>query len=314
MSTLFLSHPDCHDHSNGVGHPECSERLDAVEAALATEGFADLIRQEAPLREDWEAAVVAAHSQRYFDAIADNRPREPGDTVQLDPDTAMSSGSWLASKRAIGGVLHAVDQVMTGAVNNAFCAIRPCGHHAEREKAMGFCFFNNIAIAGLYARARHGAERIAVVDFDVHHGNGTQDIYWNDKDLFFASSHQMPLYPGTGALGEEGVGNIFNAPLKSGDDGERFREAFESRILPALGSFSPDLVLISAGFDAHAADPLAGLRLKEKDFQWVTGKLADIADIQAGGRIVSLLEGGYDLQALGRSAAVHVDMLMQAGS
>jgi len=314
MSTLYLTHPDCRDHFNGPGHPERPERLDVIEAELKNEAFSALIREDAPLREDWQAAIVAAHSQRYFDAIDEHRPREEGATVQLDPDTAMSSGSWLASKRAIGGTLHAVDQVMSGNVSNAFCAIRPCGHHAEREKAMGFCFFNNIAIAGLYARQRHGAERVAVVDFDVHHGNGTQDIYWNDKDLMFASTHQMPLYPGTGALSEEGVGNIFNAPLKAGDDGARFREAFESRILPALSNFSPDLLLISAGFDAHAADPLANLRLKEDDFAWATGRLADIADVQAGGRIVSLLEGGYDLDALAKSVSAHVKMLIQAGN
>ena len=314
MSTLLITHPDCMDHSNGPGHPESPERLAAIEKELSGAAFDALVRENAPIRQDWEEAIVAAHSQRYFDAIAAARPRAEGDTVQLDGDTAMSFGSWLASKRAIGGTLHAVDQVMDGTVNNAFCAIRPCGHHAEREKPMGFCFFNNIAIAGLYARAHHGAERVAVVDFDVHHGNGTQDIYWDDKNLLFASTHQMPLYPGTGELSQTGVGNIFNAPLRPGDDGGAFREAFESRILPALNNFSPDLVLISAGFDAHEADPLANLRLKESDYEWATGRLAEIADLRAGGRIVSLLEGGYDLDALAKSAGVHVKMLMQAGS
>jgi len=233
--------------------------------------------------------------------------------VHLDPDTVMSAGTWEAALRAVGAGLLAVDKVMSGEVANAFCQVRPCGHHAEAGRAMGFCLFNNIAIAGLYARARHGAERIAVVDFDVHHGNGTQDIYWSDKDLYFASTHQMPLYPGTGALGETGVGNIWNAPLRPGDGGEQFREAFESRILPALASFGPDLVLISAGFDAHEADPLASLRLKEDDFGWATAKLADIADRHCQGRIVSYLEGGYDLTALAKSVAVHVATLMDAG-
>jgi acetoin utilization deacetylase AcuC-like enzyme len=198
-------------------------------------------------------------------------------------------------------------------VKNAFAEIRPCGHHAERERAMGFCIFNNVAIAGLYARKKYGAERIAVVDFDVHHGNGTQDIFWSDKDLFFGSTHQMPLYPGTGALSETGVGNIWNAPLSPGDGGGHFKEAFESRILPALRNFAPDLVLVSAGFDAHKDDPLANLQLTEADFSWATGRIADAADQHAEGRLVSMLEGGYNLTALARSVAVHMGVLMQAG-
>jgi acetoin utilization deacetylase AcuC-like enzyme len=197
-------------------------------------------------------------------------------------------------------------------VKNAFAQVRPCGHHAEHERAMGFCLFNNVAIAALYARKKHGAERVAVVDFDVHHGNGTQDIFWSDKNLFFASTHQMPLYPGTGALSETGVGNIWNAPLRPYDGGEPFKEAFESRILPALRNFAPDVVLISAGFDAHKDDPLANLQLTEPDFAWATAKIAEVADAHAGGRLVSMLEGGYNLAALARSTAVHVGVLMQA--
>jgi acetoin utilization deacetylase AcuC-like enzyme len=228
----------------------------------------------------------------------------------------MSVGTWEAALRAVGAGLLAVDKVLDpeSGVSNAFCQVRPCGHHAEKDRAMGFCLFGNVAIAGMYARARHGAERIAVVDFDVHHGNGTQDIFWSDKDLFFASTHQMPLYPGTGAVGEAGVGNIWNAPLRPGDGGEPFREAVESRILPALRNFGPDLVLISAGFDAHEADPLANLRLVEADFMWATEKLAEAASRHCNGRIVSMLEGGYDLTALARSVGVHVRTLMDAGA
>jgi acetoin utilization deacetylase AcuC-like enzyme len=197
-------------------------------------------------------------------------------------------------------------------VRNAFCAVRPPGHHAESSRAMGFCFFSNAAIAAQHARGEHGAERVAVVDFDVHHGNGTQEIFWSDKDLFYASTHQMPLFPGTGSLSETGVGNICNAPLRAGDDGSQFREAFLTRILPALHHFSPDLIIVSAGFDAHRSDPLGGLELVEADFAWVTGELVEMARRHAGGRVVSLLEGGYDLRGLAYSVGEHVRVLMEA--
>jgi acetoin utilization deacetylase AcuC-like enzyme len=219
-----------------------------------------------------------------------------------------------AALRAVSAGLEAVDKVFSGEAKNAFCQVRPPGHHAENDRAMGFCVFSNAAIAGLHARARHGAERIAVVDFDVHHGNGTQDIFWSDKDLFYGSTHQMPLFPGTGALNETGVGNIWNAPLRAGDGGETFREAFTGRILHSLHNFAPDLVIISAGFDAHRRDPLGGLELVEADFMWATEEVAKIADRHAGGRIVSLLEGGYDLEGLAKSVAVHVRTLMDAGA
>ena len=232
----------------------------------------------------------------------------------IDGDTVASPGTWEAARRAVGAGLDAVDLVMTGKATNAFCQVRPPGHHAESHRAMGFCFFNNVAIAAHYARAKHGAERIAVVDFDVHHGNGTQEIFWSDKDLFYGSTHQMPLYPGTGALRETGVGNIFNAPLRAGDGRERFEEAFRSRILEPLHNFSPDVILISAGFDAHHRDPLAGLRLVEQDFQWATDSLAEAARRHGNGRIVSMLEGGYDLTGLAQSAAAHVKALLDAGS
>jgi len=214
--------------------------------------------------------------------------------------------------RATGAATRAVDQVMAGAADNAFCAVRPPGHHAEPSRAMGFCLFNCIGVAALHARAVHGASRVAVVDFDVHHGNGTQAAFWNDKDLFYGSTHQMPLFPGTGAKDETGVGNIWNAPLAPGDDGEDFRSAFSTRIMPALNAFAPDFVLVSAGFDAHVRDPLAQLRLKEDDFAWVTETLLAAAAKHSGGRLVSILEGGYDLDALASSTAVHVRTLMGA--
>ncbi|WP_072386011.1 histone deacetylase family protein [Hyphomicrobium sp. CS1BSMeth3] len=316
MTTLLLTHPVFLEHDTGPGHPERPDRMRAIDKVLAHDIFQTLKREEAPLRDDVEEWIALAHPQSYIDAIKQLRPAPGEGPVHLDGDTLLSSGSWEAALRAVGAGLHAVDAVLdkSSGVANAFCQVRPCGHHAETARAMGFCIFNNIAIAGMYARRKHGAERIAVVDFDVHHGNGTQDIFWSDKDLFFASTHQMPLYPGTGALAETGVGNIFNAPLRPGDGGEPFREAMESRILPALRNFGPDLVLISAGFDAHRDDPLANLQLVESDFAWATGALAEVARRQAGGRLVSMLEGGYNLTGLARSVAVHVKGLMDAGS
>jgi acetoin utilization deacetylase AcuC-like enzyme len=314
MTTLLITHPSFVAHDTGPGHPERPDRMRAIDKVMGHEMFAPLKRAEAPLRDDVEQCIALAHPQRYIDAVKAARPAEGAEPVRLDPDTVLSATSWEPALRAVGAGLMAVDEVMTGAAQNAFCQVRPCGHHAETARAMGFCIFSNVAIAGLYARKKHGAERIAVVDFDVHHGNGTQDIFWKDKDLFFASTHQMPLYPGTGAVSESGVGNIFNAPLRPGDDGGPFREAFESRILPNLMSFHPDLILISAGFDAHQDDPLANLRLVEADFAWATDQIAEVARKQAGGRVVSMLEGGYNLAALARSTAVHVKSLMNAGS
>ena len=314
MTTLLITHPCFVNHDTGPGHPERPDRMRVIDKVLTHEAFNALHRVEAPLRADVEAWIAEAHPRAYIEAIKDARPAPGEESVRLDPDTVLSAGSWEAAMRAVGAGLHAVDEVMGRRAANAFCQVRPCGHHAEATRAMGFCLFNNVAVAALYARKKHGAERIAVVDFDVHHGNGTQNIFWNDKDLFFASTHQMPLYPGTGALSETGVGNIFNAPLRPGDDGRPFREAFESRILPNLKSFGPDLVLISAGFDAHRDDPLAHLALVEADFAWATEQLADVARRHANGRLVSMLEGGYDLAALGRSVAVHVKGLMNAAS
>jgi acetoin utilization deacetylase AcuC-like enzyme len=314
MSTLLTTHSCFLLHDTGPGHPERPDRLRAVEKALSHEAFDRLVRVDAPLRDDVEATITLAHPQHYLDILKKLRPGPGDELVRLDPDTVMSPGTWEAAMRAVGAGMMAVDDVMTGRHVNAFCAVRPCGHHAEASRAMGFCLFDNVAVASLYARKVHGAERVAVVDFDVHHGNGTQDIFWSDKDLFFASTHQMPLYPGTGALSEVGVGNIVNAPLRPGDGGAAFREAMLSRILPALRNFGPDLILISAGFDAHEDDPLANLRLKEDDFAWATLQVAELAHKHCHGRLVSMLEGGYDLAALARSVSVHVKALMEAGS
>jgi acetoin utilization deacetylase AcuC-like enzyme len=307
MATLYLHHPAFLAHKTPTGHPERSERLRAVEEALSDEAFAGLIREEAPRASLDQIAL--AHLQNYVDHIAQMLP-ESG-MLRLDSDTVMSPGSLEAALRASGAACRAIDAVMTGEVTNAFSAHRPPGHHAEKSTAMGFCLFNHVAVAARHARFVHCAERVAIVDFDVHHGNGTQDIFWDDPHVLYASTHQMPLYPGTGAVNETGVGNIVNAPLFAGALGADFMEAVESRILPALDDFVPDLVLISAGFDAHYRDPLAELKLTEADFTWVTRVLMEVADRHCRGRVVSLLEGGYDLVGLARSTAAHVDALLR---
>lgn len=308
MTTLLLTHPACLEHDTGYGHPEQPDRLRAVQSALSGDAFAALERVEAPRAE--LSAIERLHPKAYVETIKAAIPRELHN--RLDPDTVVSPGSWEAALRATGAVLHAVDRVMDKTAGNAFCATRPPGHHAEPSRAMGFCLFNQVAVAALHARKAHGAERVAVVDFDVHHGNGTQAAFWEEKDLFYGSTHQMPLFPGTGAKDESGIGNIWNAPLAPGDDGADFRAAFEARVLPALDDFTPDLVLVSAGFDAHERDPLAQIRLTEADFAWVTEKLMALAEKHCDGRLVSTLEGGYDLDALGSSAAIHVKTLMGA--
>ena len=310
MVTLFLSHPICLEHETGYGHPERPDRLRAVEAALGQDRFKDLIREEAPEAE--LATIERAHPKAYIEAIEKAVPDKG--LVMVDGDTTLSPASFKAALRAVGAGVRAVDQVAAGKVKNAFCAVRPPGHHAEASRAMGFCLFDNIALAALHACAKHGAERVAVVDFDVHHGNGTQAIFWSDEDLCYASTHQMPLFPGTGALSETGVGNIFNAPLKAGDGKSAFQAAYDERILPALDAFRPDFLFISAGFDAHKRDPLANIELENEDFAWVTQKLVDIADKHCSGRVVSMLEGGYDLRALAESGAEHVAVLMDAGT
>jgi len=314
MSTLLLTHHNFTGHDTGPGHPERPDRMRAIDRLLSHEFFASLPRAEAPLRDDAEEAILLAHPQQHLDYVKAVRAKAATEPVYVDGDTLMSPGSWEAVMRAVGAGMDAVDKVMDpkSGFKNAFCQVRPPGHHAEAERAMGFCFFNSIAVAAHYARKKHGAERVAVIDFDVHHGNGTQDIFFSDKNLFYASTHQMPLYPGTGALSETGVGNIWNAPLRSGDGGDVFKDAMQSRILPALNNFAPDLVMISAGFDAHKDDPLANLRLVEADFIWVTEELLKVADRHCQGRVVSMLEGGYDLAALARCVVVHLKTLMEA--
>ena len=308
MPTLFLSHPACLEHLMPMGHPERPDRLRAVEQALEDEKFQMLVREQAP-RAPLEI-VALCHPMDYVEAIRDATPKE--DMVRLDADTSMSPGSFEAALRAIGGGMQAVDEVMTGKATNAFVAVRPPGHHTETVRPMGFCLFNSAAIAARYAQKKHGAERAAIVDFDVHHGNGSQDIFWSDKSVMYCSTHEMPLFPGTGAVSECGEFNtVVNAPLRAGDGGDAFRIAFETSILPRLREFKPDLMVISAGFDAHTRDPLANLNLVEADYKWVTQKLMEIADQSANGRIVSMLEGGYDLQGLARSAAAHVTALMR---
>ena len=307
-TTLFLTHPACLQHDTGFGHPERADRLRAIEHALEDERFHYLAREQAPLADI--AVIERVHPRSYVEGVRAAIPKH--DHNWLDPDTIVSPGSWEAALRAAGAVVHAVDQVMAGSAKNAFCAIRPPGHHAEPARAMGFCLFNNVAVGALHARAAYGAKRVAVIDFDVHHGNGTQKAFWSDKDLFYGSTHQMPLFPGTGAAEEIGVGNICNAPLKPGDGGDEFRHAYETRILPALDDFAPDFLLVSAGFDAHINDPLAQIRLLEGDFAWVTEKLLEAAQKHTGGKLVSTLEGGYDLDALARSTSVHVKTLMGA--
>jgi acetoin utilization deacetylase AcuC-like enzyme len=280
----------------------------AIENALEDECFAWLIREQAV--EAARETVALVHPELYIQSIIDAVPLEG--LVAIDEDTSLSPGTLDAALRTAGAATQAVDEVMTGQVRNAFSSMRPPGHHAERAKAMGFCFFNNAAIAARHAQKAHGAERVAIVDWDVHHGNGTQEIFWSDPSVLFCSTHQMPLYPGTGATSECGEHDtIVNTPLRAGDGGDIFREAFDVAILPRVEAFRPDLILISAGFDAHWRDPLADLQLTEADFAWATQKLMDIADRRCGGRVVSLLEGGYDLEGLARSTAAHVKALMQ---
>ncbi len=311
MSTALFTHPACLEHDPGEWHPECPARLRAVLAALEGETFTPLLREVAPAAT--REQLLLAHPSGYVDAILAIRP-EAGETVALDADTVMSAGSAQAALHAAGGAMAGVDAVMAGWARTAFVAVRPPGHHAEPARPMGFCLFNNVALAAKWARERWGIRRVAVVDFDVHHGNGTQAIFGPDADLFYGSSHQSPCYPGTGEAWEHGVAdNVVNAPLPPGADSAAFRAAWSGTILPALEAFAPELLLVSAGFDGHKADPLAQLRLETADFAWITAALLAIAERPCAGRMVSVLEGGYDLDALAAATAAHVRVMMGAG-
>jgi acetoin utilization deacetylase AcuC-like enzyme len=309
VTTALITHPACLEHDTGPYHPETAERLRAVLAALEAPEFASLLRESAPMATVEQLSRV--HPQAYVEGILSIHP-DLGESIQIDADTVMSNGSAEAAARAAGGACMAVDAVMEGWARAAFAAVRPPGHHAEPNRPMGFCLFNNAAVAAMHARARWGIQRVAVVDFDVHHGNGTQAMFAADPDLFYASSHQSPCYPGTGEAWEHGVAdNIVNAPLHPRDGSAAFRAAWSNIILPALDEFAPGLLIISAGFDAHVADPLAQLRLETTDFAWITDQLVAIAEKHCGSRLVSVLEGGYDLNALAAAAAVHVRGLMR---
>ncbi len=309
MSVLLLTHKACLAHDTGPFHPECPDRLRQVMAALEAETFSDLLREEAPRAS--EEALLRVHPPMHIRSLLALSP-PPNDPIHLDADTVFSAGSAEAALRAAGGGIAAVDAVMSGSVRAAFAAVRPPGHHAEPDRAMGFCLFSNAAIAARHARARWGAARVAILDFDVHHGNGTQAVAESDPTLFYGSTHQYPCYPGTGMAAERGVAeNILNSPLAPGAGSAEFRAAWEGSILPALDAWAPDLIVISAGFDAHRADPLAQLRLETEDFAWVTEAIMEVATARCGGRLVSILEGGYDLRALAASAATHVRALMR---
>jgi len=310
MTTALFSHDDCLDHVNPPGHPEQVARLQAVARALEAARFGGLLRIDAPMVAD--ADILRCHPQAYLDRLHAAVPEEGW--AALDADTQMSPGTLAAAYRAVGANIAAVDAVLAGEAGNAFVACRPPGHHAETETAMGFCLFGNVSIAAKYALDGHGLGRVAVVDFDVHHGNGTQDLLWNEARALFCSTHQMPLFPGSGAADQTGAhGNVLNVPLAADTGGSRMRRVYDDVILPAVAEFEPELILVSAGFDAHRADPLANLNWSTEDFAWLTGRICDVAGVCCEGRVVSTLEGGYDLTALAESVAAHVGILMERG-
>ena len=305
MTTAFITHPDCLKHEMGPHHPECPARLQAVYDAFNQSGLMPKLRQiEAPLASREQLSL--AHAPEYVDSIFSAAPEQ--DYAYLDPDTAMNRFSLRAAQRAAGALVTAVDRVMQGEIDNAFCAVRPCGHHATFNRSMGFCIFNNVAIGAAHALSAHRLSRVAILDFDVHHGNGTEDIFHDDDRVMLCSSFQHPYYPGTGA--DSGNVHIIPTPLAARSGSVQFRAAIAKTWFPALDEFQPELIIISAGFDAHADDPLAYLELHEDDYVWITERIRDVADKYAAGRIVSALEGGYNLPALGRSAVAHVEALM----
>ena len=303
MPLRVYTHEACLLHDTGPAHAERPERLRVVVDALR-EAYPHLDWRQAPIAT--RGQLLRVHSEHLLEAVLESNPAE---LMQLDPDTVLSPRSAEAALRAAGAVAAAVDAVMIGAARRAFCAVRPPGHHATSDAAMGFCLFNNIAVAARHAIDAHGLERVAVVDFDVHHGNGTQAIFEHDRRVLYASSHQAPLYPWTGARSETGAGNIFNATLPPGSDGALFRRVWGDRLLPAIDDFAPQLLLISAGFDGHRRDPLAELQLDAADFGWLSEALVALADRHCQGRVVSALEGGYDLDALAESSVVHLRAL-----
>ncbi|SEK23907.1 Acetoin utilization deacetylase AcuC [Roseivivax marinus] len=306
--TALITHADGLAHVTPDGHPERVARLEHVLHALEPLG---LSRVTAPLAT--EDDLLRCHPQDYIDRIRDKLPSRG--SVPLDADTWLSPGSWNAALRAVGGAIRAVDMVLGGEAPNAFCATRPPGHHAETATSMGFCIFGTAAIAAKHALDHHKLNRVAVVDFDVHHGNGTQDLLWNEGRALFVSSHQSPLWPGTGSRTETGAhDNVMNLPLAPGSDGDAMRRVYEAEVFPALRAFAPELVILSAGFDAHVDDPLANLKWETEDYAWLTGELCTIAAETCGGRVVSTLEGGYDLTALAAAAKAHVEQLVEAGS
>jgi len=310
VTTLLYHHPVCAEHDMGYGHPECPERLEVILEALKKPDFAELQWREAPLAET--AHLTLVHPQAYVERILSSVPKTG--IRAIDPDTSMCPHSGDAALRAAGAVCAAVDAVMAGEANSAFCAVRPPGHHAEPNRAMGFCLFNNAAIGAAHARSKHGLARAAVIDFDVHHGNGTQAAFQAQPEFMYLSSHQSPLYPGTGRQTERGVGNIVNVPLAPFSGSAELREGWTTVMAPALREFDPDFIIISAGFDAHRLDPLAQLELTEADYDWITREIMAIAADCCDGRIVSTLEGGYDLGALAASTAAHVKALMNAAA
>lgn len=308
MVTALFTHPDCDLHLEPPGHPEQSARLREVKRALAD---IKLLRLDAPIGA--EADIVRCHPLRYIDRVRAAIPKLGW--AHVDGDTYLAPESFQAALRGVGGVCAAVDLVLSGGATNAFVAARPPGHHAETETAMGFCLFGNVAIAAKHALDHHGLARVAIIDFDVHHGNGTQDLLWDEPRIKFASSHQMPLYPGSGAAHETGAhGQIINLPLRPGSDGKAMRAGYDAHIFPQIDSFAPELILVSAGFDAHRDDPLANLGWVEDDFVWLTRRICDLAEKHCAGRVVSSLEGGYDLAALAASVAAHVTVLKESGN
>ncbi|UCE90262.1 MAG: histone deacetylase family protein [Pseudomonadota bacterium] len=305
MTIGFISHPDCARHEMGSGHPECPARLGAIEDRMIASGLHSVLRHyDAPLATRQQLRRV--HRPEYVDHIFESAPSDG--LAWIDPDTAMNPHTLAAALRAAGAAVHGVDLVMRNETSTVFCCVRPPGHHAERARAMGFCFFNNVAVGAAHALAMHKLERVAIVDFDVHHGNGTEDIFRREPRVMLCSTFQHPFYPFSGAGNMPG--HIINVPLAAGSSGGAFAQAVEERWLPALEEFRPQLILISAGFDAHVEDDMAGLALTEPDYAWVTSQIRSVAERHAQGRIVSILEGGYALSALGRSVAAHLQALL----